>query len=211
MAEFDKAGKDTGPGDGGFLITRKENDKLIFEYILFNYNIDGNLLKDEHKQLLDRDIIPFVKTNRVHVKLTGMASQSGDREYNRQLSLSRVLRVKKYLLSQGLTEAQLPGPDIHAVGEDLSVSKSTEDPMDRAVRMAVAVGIKPRPLHPTIVIPVIITPGGPEPIIAPEIIIHGDRREERWTIRQLFGTNANVGIGAGIPGIEVIGVGGGVG
>ena len=208
MAGFDKIGKDTGPGDGGFLITRKENDKFIFEYILFNYNIDGNVLKEEHKQLLDRDIIPFVRTNRVHVQLTGMASQSGDREYNRQLSLSRILRVKKYLVGKGLTEAQVPGTEIRAVGEDLSISKSTEDPMDRAVRLAIAVGIKFRPVHPTIVVPMIVTPGGPDPITLPEIVVGGDKPEERWSIRQLFGTNMNVGIGAGIP---FIGVGGGVG
>ena len=80
------------------------------------------MLKQEHKELLDRDIIPFTKEHRVHVKLTGMASRSGDREYNRQLSLGRVLRVKQYLLGKGLTEAQVPGPDIRAAGEDLSTS-----------------------------------------------------------------------------------------
>jgi OmpA family len=209
MAAFDKVGKETGPGDGGFLITKKETPaKVIFEYILFNYNIDGNVLKKEHKELLDRDIISFVTENRVHIKLTGTASQSGDREYNRQLSLGRLLRVKQYLLSKGLTEAQVPGPDIRAAGEDLSTSKLIEDPIDRAVRLTIAVGIKPLPLFPTIVIPVIITANGPDPITLPEITIVGDKPEERWSVRQIFGTNTNVGIGFGIPGV---GVGGGVG
>jgi hypothetical protein len=209
MAGFDQIGRDTGPGDGGFLVTRKETPtKVVFEYILFNYNIDGNLLKDQHKELLDRDIIPFMKEHRVHVKLTGMASQSGDREYNRQLSLGRVLRVKKYLLSKGLTEAQIPGPDIRAAGEDLSTSKLMEDPIDRAVRLTVALGIKPLPLFPTIVIPVIITANDPGTITLPEVTVTGDKPEERWAIRQIFGTNSSVGIGLGIPGV---GVGGGVG
>jgi OmpA family len=207
MAGFDKVGRDTGPGDGGFLIAKKETPaKVIFEYILFNYNIDGNVLKKEHKELLDRDIIPFVEENRVHVKLTGMASQSGDREYNRQLSLGRVLRVKEYLISKGLTEAQVPGPDIRAAGEDLSTSKSREDPIDRAVRLTIAVGIKPLPLFPTIVIPVIITADGPDPIIVPGVT--GNKPEGRWTIRQVFGTNTNVGLGVGVPGF---GVGAGLG
>ena len=166
------------------------------------------MLKQEHKELLDRDIIPFTKEHRVHVKLTGMASRSGDREYNRQLSLGRVLRVKQYLLGKGLTEAQVPGPDIRAAGEDLSTSKSIEDPIDRAVRLTVAVGIKPRPLFPTIVVPVIITADGPDPITLPEVTVVGDKPEERWTIRQIFGTNTNVGVGVGIPGV---GVGGGLG
>lgn len=209
MAGFDQVGKDTGPGDGGFLITNKETPtQIVFEYILFNYNIDGNVLKKEHKELLDRDIIPFVKEHRVHVKLTGMASQSGDREYNRKLSLGRVLRVKQYLLSEGLTEAQVPGPDIRAAGEDLSTSKLSEDPMDRAVRLTIAVGIKPRPLYPTIVVPMIITANGPESIILPNVTIVGDKPEERWTIRQIFGTNTNVGVGVGVPGV---GVGAGLG
>jgi outer membrane protein OmpA-like peptidoglycan-associated protein len=209
MAGFDKIGKDTGPGDGGFLTTNKETPtKVVFEYILFNYNIDGNILKKEHRELLDRDIIPFVKAHRVHVELTGMASRSGDREYNRQLSLGRVLRVKEYLLSMGLPEAQVPGPDIRAAGEDLSTSKSMEDPMDRAVRLTVAVGIKPRPLFPTIVIPVIITANGPDPITLPDVTIVADKPEERWAIRQIFGTNTNVGVGLGIPGV---GVGAGLG
>jgi hypothetical protein len=209
MAGFDKVGKDTGSGDGGFLVTSKETPaKVIFEYILFNYNIDGNVLKQEHKDLLDRDIIPFMTEHRVHVELTGMASRSGDREYNRQLSLGRVLRVKEYLLSKGLTEAQVPGPDIRAAGEDLSTSQSMEDPMDRAVRLTVAVGIKPRPLFPTIVIPIIITPNGPDPITLPEVSIVEDKPQARWTIRQIFGTNTNVGVGLGVPGVGAgVGIG----
>ena len=57
MAGFDKIGTGTGPGDGGFLTTTKvPPSRVIFDYILFNYNIDGNVLKKEHKDLLDRDI-----------------------------------------------------------------------------------------------------------------------------------------------------------
>jgi hypothetical protein len=208
MPGFDKVGKDTGPGDGGFLVTNKETpDTVVFEYILFNYNIDGNVLKDEHKALLERDIIPFMKENRVHAKLTGTASKSGDKEYNRQLSLGRVLRVKEYLLKRGLTEAQLPGPDIKAAGSDLSTSTSNEDPLDRAVRLTIAVGIKPRPLWPTIVVPVIVTADGPKPIELPPVVITGDL-SEHWTIRQLFGQNMNVGVGVGIP---YVGAGAGIG
>ena len=204
MAGFDKIGTDTGPGDGGFLTTTKvPPSRVIFDYILFNYNIDGNVLKKEHKDLLDRDIIPFLKENRVHAELTGMASKSGDREYNRQLSLGRVLRVKEYLISKGLTEAQVPGPDIQAVGSDQATSKLKEDPIDRAVRIRVAVGIKPRPLWPTIVIPMVITPDGPKPIEPPPEVPTPSNTTEHWTIRQIFGTNTNVGVGIGVPGAGV--------
>ena len=63
-----------------------------------------------------------------------------------------------------------------------------------------AVGIKSQPLWPTIVVPVIITAKGPEPIQLPEVKIPGDKPEERWAIRQIFGTNTNVGVGLGVPG-----------
>lgn len=209
MAEFDQVGKDTGPGDGGFqTVTKDSSSKVVFEYILSNFNIDGNVLKKEHKDLLDRDIIPFVKENRVHVELLGTASKSGDRAYDQQLSVARVLRVKKYLLSKGLSEAQVPGPDVHAVGKDLSTSKSNEDPIDRAVRIRIAVGIKPRPLFQTIVIPIIIRPDGPEPYPLQEYPLTIINLKEKWTILQTFGQNMNGGVGLGIPGV---GVGAGLG
>jgi hypothetical protein len=141
-----------------------------------------------------------MKEYRVHAELTGMVSKSGDREYDRQLSLGRVLRVKQYLLSKGLTEAQIPGPDVHAVGKDQSTSESNEDPIDRAVRIRVALGIKPRPLWPTIVIPMLITADGPKTVDPPPKPPNsdGESQTERWTIRQIFGMNMNAGVGIGV-------------
>ena len=52
---------------------------VVFEFILSNYNIDGNLLKPEHKAALDRHIVPFLKENRVHAELTGTAQPDRDR------------------------------------------------------------------------------------------------------------------------------------
>lgn len=104
MVGVDKLGKPTGPGDGGFLVTDQDiPSNVVFEFILSNYNIDGNLLKPEHKALLDRHIVPFLKENRVHAELTGTASRTGAANYNRQLSLERVHRVRQYLLQKGLT------------------------------------------------------------------------------------------------------------
>ena len=208
MAGFDKAGKDTGPGEGGYLIVKQQtNQKVVFDYILYNYNIDGNILKPEHKQLLDRDIIPFMKQHRVHAALTGTASQSGDREYNRQLSLGRILRVKKYLLEQGLKESQVPGPDIRAFGEDISTSKSNEDPFDRAVRLRITVGIKPYPIWPEIIVPIIITADGPR-LIDPPPKSDPTPKKEKWLIRQIFGQSLSATFGFGGYGFSV-GVGAG--
>ncbi len=207
MAGFDKIGKDTGPGKATTELTTRPS--VVCTHILYNYNIDGNVLKPEHKEFLDRDVAPFLREHRVHAKLTGTASQSGDREYNRQLSLGRVLRVKEYLGRQGIPESKLPGPDIQAAGEDLSTSKSTEDELDRAVRITIALGIKSLPLWPTIVIPILITAEGSPPIDFPPVVITGSiGGSEPWTIRQIYGHNVGVSYGANIP---LIGFGVGTG
>jgi hypothetical protein len=96
---------------------------------------------------LDAKLIPVLKSNPWHVKLTGMASKSGSRDQNRQLSLSRLLHVKAYLQQKGIPEAKLPGTEIRAFGSDLSKSKDDNDPNDRAVRLTVAVGTRPMPIR----------------------------------------------------------------
>jgi outer membrane protein OmpA-like peptidoglycan-associated protein len=97
---MDKSGKDTGPGkveiDLGDIDTLSPFPLIAVD--LFNYNVDGNLLKAEHKKFLDNQLIPLLKKEKAHVKLRGTASKSGGADYNRQLSLERVLRVKGYLL-----------------------------------------------------------------------------------------------------------------
>jgi hypothetical protein len=206
MAGFDIVGKDTGPGKAGSGLIIKP---LVSAHLLYNYNIDGNMLKPEHKDYLIQHVVPFLKEHRVHAKLIGTASQSGDREYNRQLSLGRVLRVKEFLSRQGIPEAKLPGPDIHAAGEDLSTSHSIEDELDRAVRINIALGIKPLPLWPTIVIPILITPGDPTPIEHPPVVITGDVEQEPWAIRQMHGSQVGIGVSAEAFGLG-IGVGGGL-
>ena len=96
MVGPDKTGKPTGPGDGGFLVTDQDvPSNVVFEFILSNYNIDGNLLKPEHRKALDQHIVPFLKENRVHAELTGTASRTGAAAYNRQLSLERVDRARR--------------------------------------------------------------------------------------------------------------------
>lgn len=118
---LDKVGRPTGPGDGGFLVTDQDvRNNVVMEFILTNFNIDGNILKSEHKDLLDQHILPFVRANKVHVELTGTASQTGAAAYDRQLSRERAARVRQYLLSKGLSNAQAPINDLHAAGKDLS-------------------------------------------------------------------------------------------
>ena len=199
---FQRVGRPTGPGKVRNLLAGSRPD-VVCIYHLYNFNIDGSVLKPEHKKFLDENLIPLLKSRQVHAELTGTTSKSGDRQYNRDLSLSRVLHLKDYLRSNGIPESKVPGPDIRAAGEDRSTSQVNEDELDRAVQIVVALGIKPLPIprHPEIVIPVVIT-GDPE-IVTPPPMKDPTPQTENWTIREIFGTN----MGVGIPGLGMTGAG----
>src|SRR5262249_10550734 len=115
------------------------------------------------KDWLDSTLIPVLKAKRLHVKLRGTASRSGTSEYNRQLSLERVLHVKRYLISKGLTEAQVPGQDLRAAGSDLSTSTSDEDERGRARARPGG----PRPRAPPPPPPPPAPPSPPRPLLFP--------------------------------------------
>lgn len=210
MVGIDKLGRSTGAGDGGFLVTEQDvPNNVVFEFILFNYNIDGNLLKREHKELLDRHIVPFLKANRVHAELTGTASRTGAANYNRQLSLERVHRVRQYLLHKGVSPSHVPLTDLKALGEDKSTAKSDEDALERSVRIRIVVGVRPVAVLPHVVVPQPVSPQGPKPPapvqVLPEVVIEVDARVP-WAIQQLSGFNIGIsqtflggfGIGASV-------------
>jgi hypothetical protein len=162
---MDKTGMYTGPGR---IKERVDQTKpnLIGTIDLFNYNIDGNVLKPEHEDYLRRKIVKLLKGAEVHVKLTGVASRTGDRAYNMQLSTERVLRVKRFLIDQGLPESKVPGQEMRAVGEETSHSPHDEDEWERRVSVTIAWGVKSRPLPmPWQEVPetVIIEPGKTDP------------------------------------------------
>ena len=142
---MDKMGTYTGAGRIDEVIVNVGQTKTIM-IELWNYNIDGNLLKPEHERYLKEKLAPYMKAHSVHAKLIGKTSRSGDREYNRQLSMERVLRVKNILIKQGLPESKVPGQEMRAAGPDLATGETPEDGRDRAVSITVAVGTKSRPL-----------------------------------------------------------------
>ncbi len=147
---MDKVGKNTGAGK--ISEERGANGKVLFNVLLFNYNIDGNLLKPEHIRFLEESVLPVVKAAPLHIKLRGMASKSGSSEYNKILSLERVLRVKKFLTDRGLDESKVPGSQMENAGEDLA-NQSIDDEHDRGVLLQIAVGTKPKPYPKPVYIP----------------------------------------------------------
>jgi hypothetical protein len=198
---FERPGSPTGPGKISSRVSTSPS--IVCTYDLFNFNIDGNQLKPEHTKFLDEHLVPRLKSEEVHAKLTGTTSKSGEAEYNRQLSLSRVLRVKEYLRSRGIPESKIPGPDIRAAGEDLSKSTSNEDEVDRAVQIIIATGIKPLPIWPVLVFPISIY--GEVPVMIKTGRRRDTPRKEKWAIRTIFGGSFSASVslpGKGIPGVS---------
>lgn len=117
---------------------------------LFNYNIDGNLLKPEHKDWVRKQLVPFLAEVQYHLELQGCASASGDSKYNEQLSLERVLLLKEFLVDEcKLNESQVPGTRMSAIGERFADPHDDEAEQDRAVKIT----ILPRRLSKPIPLP----------------------------------------------------------
>lgn len=199
MTGINKTGRNTGPGDGGYLVTNGDlPQEAVYEIILSNYNIDGNFLKIEHKKVLEQHVIPFVKANDVHVEITGSTSRTGSAGHNRQLSLERAERVRQFLIQHGLTSVKVPLSDMKGVGEDRSTSKLEEDALERAVVLRIVVGVRRTPAAPRVIVPKVVVPNPrpkADPIqTLPETVIVVDTRVP-WAIMELSGFNLGPSIG----------------
>jgi hypothetical protein len=168
---------------------------------LYNYNIDGNLPKEEHKKWIKAQLVPFLKATHSHVELQGLASRSGDAKYNEQLSRERVLLLKEFLLDEcGLQESQVPGTRLSAIGEKDANPHDDEDAHDRAVKVTIRPGVlsKPIPVPKTK-----STPGKPDGIDwIPPVLRHvppgeGPPPYNHFKIRYCGGGGGNLGKGNG--------------
>jgi hypothetical protein len=217
MAGIDKEGKvDPSSGPEGKAETILSNDPLWpwpeQGWFLFNFNIDGNVLKPEHKAFLDSSVIPFLHKEKAHVKLGGTASRSGNPEYNRQLSLSRILRVKKYLTDHDIRESQVPGSEFIAAGEDISTNPSAEFERDRSVTIVIGKGLKPRPIRvnkPDL--PIFVPPFLPIPLPGPEFPVDNPPLGKTLHLQYITGASVTAGLGGPVlPPLPInAGVGGG--
>lgn len=96
---------------------------------LSNFDFDDATVKPEHQNWLRQQAVPRLGPGQ-RVFLRGMASQVGNREYNRQLSRRRVEAVRTFLMQNGVPAGQIL---TDFTGEDLSTSVNPDDPRDRAV------------------------------------------------------------------------------
>lgn len=151
---FRKQGRPSGDPLGRILVSAtdvvKGFPRARIRSRLFNYNIDGNILKPEHEAWLAGQLAPFLRSIPFHLELRGTASASGDSAYNQRLSEERVLLVKEFLVDHcKIREGQVPGSRMTATGEQTANQAFQEDNFDRAVEIIIAPGVlKPPPPPP---------------------------------------------------------------
>ena len=137
-------GKDTGPGEVTEVIVR--DPAVPFETAqsrLQNFNFDGDELKQEHQQYLDDNVIPILLKSRFFIRIKGMASMSGDFNYNLKLSLRRALHVREHLVTHGVATIM----PVTAVGESQAKEPiEAKAGADRAVHITYLPGFKPKPI-----------------------------------------------------------------
>jgi|SRR5215204_1046224 len=80
----------TGPGQ-----VEKRSDPPSF--LLFNFDIDGDSLKHEHKAFLHLEVLPTLRAGGHTVSVIGLADRSGSSEHNQALSDKRVAKTVEFL------------------------------------------------------------------------------------------------------------------
>jgi len=104
--------------------------------LLFAFDIGEASLKPKHKEWLDTNVVPFLKSA-TRIALSGTASRSGSDKFNQALSQRRVKSVKDYLVGKGakattIAEAASGEQPAAAAGQ----KDGTEDAKFRAVEVS---------------------------------------------------------------------------
>jgi hypothetical protein len=112
---------------------------------LYNFDVDGDQLKPEHRIFLQTKIAPLLQGDNGHIWMQGSASKSGSNAHNMGLSRRRVANAAQFLRSLGILDRQM---QLDAVGEELAQSHALEDANDRAVGLLVLPVAKESPSPP---------------------------------------------------------------
>jgi hypothetical protein len=121
---------------GKGVITNKEEHRVEFTLLLYDFGIDNPKMEPDHGKWLD-DIIALAKANpQTEIRLRGSASKSGDAQHNRDpLSRGRAEAVAMYLVVEKKVNSKQVV--ITWTGADKSTSTLKEDERDRAVEVNV--------------------------------------------------------------------------
>jgi hypothetical protein len=138
--------------------------------LLYDFDIEGDTLKEHHTQWLDTMVVDQVKKNkdkRWKVFLEGETSRTGSDKFNEPLSQRRAEAVRRYLRDKF---AGLPVDfDTKWVGRKKAVAAgkkhADEDRVDRAVQVALDESTAPVPPP----LPPLFQPGPPIPPLVPPL------------------------------------------
>ena len=134
----------TGPGKVSD-IAAPQNSLLVAKALLFNYDVDGDRLKQEHQKWLTENVVPHLSDAQAIISLRGEASRSGDANYNLALSRRRVAGVEAFLRTKGPVRAGLSTSAGGETDAELQgVKDKTEDERSRAVIVTVEKSEKER-------------------------------------------------------------------
>jgi hypothetical protein len=132
--------KATGKGEIRDNLSKPRSQRFSVTGLLFNFDIDGDVVKDEHLAWLERNVVPLLGVKDAIFSLKGSASRSGNNAHNMELSGRRVNNVKRFLLSRGGRAEQLSTAFVGEEEAALAGKKDGgEDKEDRAVAVAVVV------------------------------------------------------------------------
>src|SRR5262245_17215452 len=97
----------TGRGEVNDDLLLPPDQRIGISGLLFNFDIDDATLKVEHMAWLEVNAVRFLLASRnTRVNLKGLASRSGRRDRNQQLSENRVGAVRDFLIRRGVTSGQ---------------------------------------------------------------------------------------------------------
>lgn len=122
----------TGPGK--INIGNRYAGPGMIKALLYNFDIDGDSIKMEHRTFLQTKVVPLLQNGRGHIWMQGSASRSGGNQYNIQLSRRRINNVAVVLRSFGIASNQM---QLDAIGEEEAHAHAMEDELDRAVALIV--------------------------------------------------------------------------
>ena len=130
----------TGPGKIRDLVVvgPKSDPATTIVSLLYNFDIDGDAVKPQHREWLKEHVVPQLGDSAVKIILRGEASRSGSDDHNLALSNRRVKNVENFLRAAGPVNASMV---VSGVGEKDAQGRGeddkTEDEQVRAVIVSV--------------------------------------------------------------------------
>ena len=91
-----------------------------FFILLRNFDLNSNLLKAAHLDILRGRIVPFVQRSVGFAEIYGMTDRSGSRQLNYQISGKRLVAVQQGMLRFGAPSPKVQHQFAKAIGEDFS-------------------------------------------------------------------------------------------